>query len=716
MDRDKLNAICAEIDAGAKSFGKNREWDFTAAVRTADTDELTGGQKSEKVSKIERLLADFNASNLNETGGFNASNLNETGGFNASNLNETAKTGYQSVTGSCEEISGDHTGGPLTDGFNASNLFIPETRVFGKTENISERQAVINQLRDPAEEFQAEKTVPDEKASVTGDFNASNLFMPVTGRSDGNGLDKIRGKRSKEEERMSVCLSGEEEDVCPVCQGVGSSPSDSGMDAVTVQGVGSSPSISEKESVTENDIVTGKDPLPSVSGKESAAGNDTVTGNDTGFSFDSASLTLTCRLTEGETARLRTLSELCTKPNRRKAFLESLTSVYAMISVRCRHFRFWNRDAGMPHLYTQIPCELLESVTARYAKYVAVLESAGPDGLPGMIKTAGHGRTKWNPKTKKPVSGSVMTAAWYRIVSESGYVTGSPAPEMTVMLNPAYRDAVTRLFDGFVTDEDGVVVGEVCADPPTPYDMESLAAANTLTGIRSYLLIKDGYGQPVVAEYGKNDSPLLEERRIQSPFHRSHPFIRSFNDRSWRGSFRAFGRPLVEVYDIPSAVFSIMPRMERLRCDDADRMAVWMKTHDLYTEAAVACGLPGGRDAAKEMLQEWRSTAEEPRPGLRRLDRWMRSMWPGGAERLASYPASRYEIKDGKPRKVSGVQADYCLAETEYMKRVAAEVRDAGVMCWTLYDALYVIDTDVERARAALDGIDWLIRRPAPKS
>ena len=697
MDIDRINAICAEIEDGMKSFGKNREWDFAAGSNHPEqTDERMSGWKSEKVSKIERLLADFNASNLNETGG-----------FNASNLNGTAKTGYQSVTGSGEEISGDHTGGPVTDGFNASNLFIPETGVFEKTENLSERQAVINQLWDPAEEFQAEKTVPDEKASVTGDFNASNLFMPVTGRSVGNGLDKIREKESKEEERI---LSGEEEEGGLSVQGVGSSPSDSGMDAVTVQGVGSSPSISGEESVTENDTAAGKDFLsPSVSGKESAA------GNDTGFSFDSESLTLTCRLTEGETARLRTLSELCTKPNRRKAFLESLTSVYAMISVRCRHFRFWNRDAGMPHLYTQIPCELLESVTARYAKYVAVLESAGPDGLPGMIKTAGHGRTKWNPKTEKPVSGSVMTAAWYRIVSESGYVTGSPTPEMTVRLNPAYRDAATRLFDGFVT-EDGVVVREVCADPPTPYDMDQLAAANTLTGIRSYLLIKDGYGQPVVAEYGKNDSPLLEERRIQSPFHRSHPFIRSFNDRSWRGSFRAFGRPLVEVYDIPSAVFSIMPRMERLRCDDADRMSVWMKTHDLYTEAAVACGLPGGRDAAKEMLQEWRSTADEPRPGLRRLDRWMRSMWPGVAERLASYPASRYEIKDGKPRKVSGVQADYCLAETEYMKRVAAEVREAGVMCWTLYDALYVIDTDAEKAKTVLDGIDWLIRRPAPKS
>lgn len=59
MDIDKLNAICAEIDDGMKSFGKNREWDFTAAVRTADTDGLKGGQKSEKVSKIERLLADL---------------------------------------------------------------------------------------------------------------------------------------------------------------------------------------------------------------------------------------------------------------------------------------------------------------------------------------------------------------------------------------------------------------------------------------------------------------------------------------------------------------------------------------------------------------------------------------------------------------------------------------------------------------------------------
>lgn len=59
MDIDRLNAICAEIDDGKKSFGKNREWDFTAAVRTADTDERKGGQKSEKVSKIERLLADL---------------------------------------------------------------------------------------------------------------------------------------------------------------------------------------------------------------------------------------------------------------------------------------------------------------------------------------------------------------------------------------------------------------------------------------------------------------------------------------------------------------------------------------------------------------------------------------------------------------------------------------------------------------------------------
>ena len=59
MDIDKLNAICAEIEDG-KPFGKNREWDFTASSNHPEqTDELTGGQKSEKVSKIERLLADL---------------------------------------------------------------------------------------------------------------------------------------------------------------------------------------------------------------------------------------------------------------------------------------------------------------------------------------------------------------------------------------------------------------------------------------------------------------------------------------------------------------------------------------------------------------------------------------------------------------------------------------------------------------------------------
>ena len=59
MDKDKLNAICAEIEDG-KPFGKNREWDFTVSSNHPEqTDERTGGQKSEKVSKIERLLADL---------------------------------------------------------------------------------------------------------------------------------------------------------------------------------------------------------------------------------------------------------------------------------------------------------------------------------------------------------------------------------------------------------------------------------------------------------------------------------------------------------------------------------------------------------------------------------------------------------------------------------------------------------------------------------
>ena len=61
MDKDKLNAICAEIDDGMKSFGKNREWDFTAAVRTADTDTDTdtGTAPADKWAMVNRLLADL---------------------------------------------------------------------------------------------------------------------------------------------------------------------------------------------------------------------------------------------------------------------------------------------------------------------------------------------------------------------------------------------------------------------------------------------------------------------------------------------------------------------------------------------------------------------------------------------------------------------------------------------------------------------------------
>ena len=60
MDIDRINAICAEIEDGMKSFGKNREWDFTAGSNHPEqTDERMSGWKSEKVSKIERLLADL---------------------------------------------------------------------------------------------------------------------------------------------------------------------------------------------------------------------------------------------------------------------------------------------------------------------------------------------------------------------------------------------------------------------------------------------------------------------------------------------------------------------------------------------------------------------------------------------------------------------------------------------------------------------------------
>ena len=70
MDIDRINAICAEIDAGAKSFGKNREWDFTAAVRPADTD--TGTAPADKWAMVNRLLEGFNVSNSGETDGFMA--------------------------------------------------------------------------------------------------------------------------------------------------------------------------------------------------------------------------------------------------------------------------------------------------------------------------------------------------------------------------------------------------------------------------------------------------------------------------------------------------------------------------------------------------------------------------------------------------------------------------------------------------------------------
>ena len=129
MDKDKLNAICAEIDDGMKSFGKNREWDFTAAVRTADTD--TGTEPADKWAMVNRLLAD---------------------------------------------------------------------------------------------------------------------------------LDKIKEKESKEEEKISVCLPEEKDDVCPV-------------------------SDSKKDSVTVNDAAAGNDSSPSVSGKDAVTEKKSAAGNDTGFSF-----------------------------------------------------------------------------------------------------------------------------------------------------------------------------------------------------------------------------------------------------------------------------------------------------------------------------------------------------------------------------------------------------------------------------------------------
>lgn len=181
MDIDRINAICAEINAGMKSFGKNREWDFTAAVRTVDTDTGTEPAPADKWAMVDRLLESFNASNSGETDGFNARHSG-----NINQLREPAASGG-------------------TDGFIACH------------------SGNINQLREPAPECQAAKTVPDEKASVTDDFIACHSIKPVPGPA-GNGLEKIRGKRSKEEERI---LSGKEEDVCPV--------SNSKKDSVTGQ-------------------------------------------------------------------------------------------------------------------------------------------------------------------------------------------------------------------------------------------------------------------------------------------------------------------------------------------------------------------------------------------------------------------------------------------------------------------------------------------------
>ena len=138
MDIDGINAICAEIEDGMKSFGKNREWDFTAAVRTADTD--TGTAPADKWAMVNRPLEGFNVSNSGETDGFNARHSG-----NINQLREPAAS---------EE----------KDGFNARH------------------SGNINQLREPSPECQAAKTVPDEKASVTDDFIARHSIKPVPGR------------------------------------------------------------------------------------------------------------------------------------------------------------------------------------------------------------------------------------------------------------------------------------------------------------------------------------------------------------------------------------------------------------------------------------------------------------------------------------------------------------------------------------------------------
>ena len=364
-----------------------------------------------------------------------------------------------------------------------------------------------------------------------------------------------------------------------------------------------------------------------------------------------------------------------------------MNALYALIK------ELWKRrPAGRTSV--EIPAAFFIAVAgANYRKYINILTARG------MIKKWSGGR------------GSTGRCDAYAPMTFKNDSAGCGFAPVRIRIADGWWDRVAGILSPSVSGKDN----DTAPAPSGPlYVWGDLVSAGTAGRYSRYRLL-DAPGEEPSAGY-----PDVAGR-IYSALTRSS---KSPASRLYRGSLRAFGRPLVEVYDIPSAVFSLMPRMGRLRCDDADRMAGWMETHDLYTEAAAA--MKTDRDSAKETLQRWRNASAnmvKSSPVLSAADAFMSSMWPGLAERVRTYPTEKRtdtcENDDGtlyqKTRNVKNIQYDYTIAETMYMDDVQAALDASGVMNWRLHDALYVIDTDVEKARAALDGIGWLIRRPAGK-
>ena len=360
-----------------------------------------------------------------------------------------------------------------------------------------------------------------------------------------------------------------------------------------------------------------------------------------------------------------------------------MNALYALIK------ELWKRRPAS-RTSVEIPADLLIAAAgANYRKYIGILIAGG------MIKKWSGGR------------GSTGRCDAYAPLTFKNDPAGCGFVPVRIHIAKGWWDRVAGILSPSVSGKDN----DTALSGPL-YVWGDLVSAGTAGRYSRYRLL-DAPGEEPSA--GRPDA----EGRIYSALTRSS---KSPASRLYRGSLRAFGRPLVEVYDIPSAVFSLMPRMDRLRCDDADRMAVWMKTYDLYTEAAAE--MKTDRDSAKETLQRWRNASAnmvKSTPVLSAADAFMSSMWPGLAEKVRTYPVTKrtdtHERADGTlyrtTKKVKDIQNDYTIAETEYMDNVQAALDAAGVMSWRLHDALYVIDTDAEKARAVLDGIDWLIRRPA---